>query len=161
MPEPMTLLRLLNLLFFGPKVTAPKINFSSEGKRLKRDWRIVTLDAGSCQADNLEIQALSNAYYDFERFGFSFVTSPRHADILLVTGPVTSNMSNVVLATHTATPKPCLVVAVGDGACDGGIWKNSYAVVGPVEALIPVNLRIPGNPPSPTTILQALIGLCH
>lgn len=170
----MTLLRLLNLLFFGPKVTVPAPSlaaaedtaFEAVGEDLKnviqklyagRCLRIRTVDAGSSNAEELEIAALRNAYYDIERFGLSFVVSPRHADILLVTGPVTRNMERALKDTYAAAPQPCLVVAVGDGACTGGIWKDSYAVVGSVDKVIPVHLRIPGDPPTPTAILRGLL----
>ena len=170
----MTLLRLLNLLFFGPKVTAPQQNFmevkdvafEAVGQEVKtviqklyggRSLRIRAVDAGSSNAEEIELTALNNAYYDIERFGLSFVASPRHADILFVTGPVTRNLERALKTTYEAAPQPCLVVAIGDGACTGGIWKDSYAVVGPVEAVIPVHVRIPGDPPSPTTILRGVL----
>ncbi len=100
--------------------------------------------------------ALGNAYYDFERYGLSFVASPRHADVLMVTGPVVRNLERALRLTYEAAPQPCLVVALGDGACTGGIWRGSYAVVGAVDEVIPVHLRIPGDPPSPAEILQGL-----
>ena len=170
----MTLLRLLNLLFFGPKVTAPQKNFTevkdadfeAVGEELKgviqslyggRSLRIRAVDAGSTNAEEIELTALGNAYYDIDRFGLSFVASPRHADILFVTGPVTRNLERALRFTYEAAPQPCLVVAIGDGACTGGIWKDSYAVVGPVEAVIPVHVRIPGDPPSPTAILRGVL----
>ncbi len=121
-----------------------------------RSLRIRAVDAGSTNAEELELLALGNAYYDIERFGLSFVASPRHADILMVTGPVTRNLEHALLTTYEAAPQPCIVVAVGDGACDGGIWRDSYAVVGPVDAVIPVHIRIPGDPPSPEEILRGL-----
>jgi len=121
-----------------------------------RSLRIRAVDAGSTNAEELELTALGNAYYDIERFGLSFVASPRHADILMVTGPVTRNLEHALLTTYEAAPQPCIVVAVGDGACNGGIWRGSYAVVGPVDAVIPVHIRIPGDPPSPEEILRGL-----
>lgn len=121
-----------------------------------RSLRIRAVDAGSTNAEEIELTALGNAYYDIERFGLSFVASPRHADMLFVTGPVTRNLEQALKATYEAAPHPCLVVAVGDGACTGGMWKGSYAVVGAVEKVIPVHLKIPGDPPSPTDILKAL-----
>jgi Ni,Fe-hydrogenase III small subunit len=125
-----------------------------------RSLRIRAVDAGSCNAEELELMALTNAYYDIERFGLSFVASPRHADMLMVTGPVTRNLEQALRATYEAAPQPCIVVAVGDGACDGGIWRDSYAVVGPVDAVIPVHIRIPGDPPTPEQILRGLaVGL--
>ena len=121
-----------------------------------RSLRIRAVDAGSTNAEELELLALTNAYYDIERFGLSFVASPRHADVLMVTGPVTRNLERALRTTYEAAPQPCLVVAVGDGACDGGIWRDSYAVAGPVEAVIPVHIKIPGDPPSPEEILRGL-----
>ncbi|HBR78881.1 MAG TPA: hypothetical protein DEA46_00435, partial [Candidatus Moranbacteria bacterium] len=102
-----------------------------------RSLRIRAVDAGSTNAEEIELTALNNAYYDIDRFGLSFVASPRHADILFVTGPVTRNLEQALKTTYEATPKPCIVVAIGDGACTGGIWKDSYAVVGAVDKVIP------------------------
>jgi Ni,Fe-hydrogenase III small subunit len=121
-----------------------------------RSLRIRAVDAGSTNAEELELLALGNAYYDIERFGLSFVASPRHADILMVTGPVVRNLERALRSTYEAAPHPCVVVAVGDGACTGGIWRGSYAVVGAVDEVIPVHIRIPGDPPSPAAILQGL-----
>jgi Ni,Fe-hydrogenase III small subunit len=121
-----------------------------------RSLRIRAVDAGSTNAEELELLALGNAYYDIERFGLSFVASPRHADLLMVTGPVVRNLERALRTTYEAAPHPCIVVAVGDGACTGGIWRGSYAVVGPVDQVIPVHIRIPGDPPSPAEILQGL-----
>jgi Ni,Fe-hydrogenase III small subunit len=122
-----------------------------------RSLRIRAVDGGSTNAEEIELTALGNAYYDIERFGLSFVASPRHADMLFVTGPVTRNLERAVRTTYEAAPQPCIVVAVGDGACTGGIWKDSYAVVGPVESVIPVHIRIPGDPPSPAQILSGIL----
>src|SRR3989338_1022536 len=116
------------------------------------------VDAGSDNACEQELVALSNAFYDIERFGIHFVASPRHADMLLVTGPVTRNMAEAVKRAYEATPGPKIVVAVGDDAIDGGIYKNSYAVLNGVNNVIPVNYQIPGDPPSPKAIL---VGLLH
>lgn len=127
--------------------------------RLGRSLSIREVDAGSCNGCELEIHALGNAYYDLERFGLRFVASPRHADVLLVTGPVTKNMKEALERTYNATPDPKWVVALGDCAIDGGCFAGSYAVVGPVSAVIPVDLSIPGCPPSPTVILQGLVAL--
>jgi len=121
-----------------------------------RSLRIRAVDAGSTNAEEIELTALGNAYYDIERFGLSFVASPRHADILMVTGPVVRNLAGALRATYDAAPRPCIVVAVGDGACTGGIWKGSYAVVGAVDDVIPVHIRIPGDPPSPAEIIRGL-----
>src|SRR5246127_1145241 len=118
-------------------------------RRLGRSLSIREVDAGSCNGCELEIHALGNAYYDLERFGLRFVASPRHADVLLVTGPVTKNMRMALERTHAATPDPKWVVAVGDCARNGGIFAGSYAVVGGVESVVPVALHIRGCPPSP------------
>jgi Ni,Fe-hydrogenase III small subunit len=115
------------------------------------------VDAGSDNAIEQELTALSNAYYDAERFGVHFVASPRHADMLIVTGPVSRNMQQAVVRSYEATPDPKIVVAVGDEAIDGGIFKDSYAIVGGVDKVIPVDYGIKGNPPSPLTILRALL----
>ncbi|WP_050421589.1 NADH-quinone oxidoreductase subunit B family protein [Bradyrhizobium tropiciagri] len=128
-------------------------------RRLGRSLSIREVDAGSCNGCELEIHALSNPYYDVERFGIRFVASPRHADVLLVTGPVTRNMREALERTYNATPDPKWVVAAGDCARDGGCFAGSYAVVGGVSAIIPVDLHIPGCPPPPMTILRGLLGL--
>ena len=128
-------------------------------RRLGRSLSIREVDAGSCNGCELEIHALQNAFYDLERFGLRFVASPRHADVLLVTGPVTKNMREALERTYNATPDPKWVVAVGDCAADGGIFAGSYAVVGGVSNVIPVDLHIRGCPPSPTEILKGLIAL--
>src|SRR5579885_2716377 len=117
---------------------------------LGRSLSIRQVDAGSCNGCELEIHALSNAFYDLERFGLRFVASPRHADVLLVTGPVTKNMREALLRAYEATPSPKWVVAAGGCACDGGYFAASYACIGGVEKAIPVDLRIPGCPPTPT-----------
>lgn len=128
-------------------------------QRLGRSLAIREIDAGSCNGCELEINALNNAFYDLERFGLHFVASPRHADILLITGPVTKNMREALERTYRATPDPKWVVAVGDCAGDGGLFAGSYAVVGGVSAVVPVDLHIRGCPPSPTQILQGLLAL--
>jgi Ni,Fe-hydrogenase III small subunit len=128
-------------------------------RRLGRSLSIREIDAGSCNGCELEIHALNNAYYDVERFGIRFVASPRHADVLMVTGPVTKNMREALKRTHDATPDPKWVVALGDCARDGGCFAGSYAVVGGVSQVVPVDLHIPGCPPPPTAILQALLSL--
>ncbi len=128
-------------------------------RRLGRSLSIREVDAGSCNGCELEIHALNNAYYDVERFGIRFVASPRHADVLLVTGPVTKNMRAALERTYHATPNPKWVVAVGDCARDGGCFAGSYAVVGGVGAVVPVDLHIPGCPPTPTAMLQGLLAL--
>ena len=128
-------------------------------RKLGRSLSIREVDAGSCNGCELEIHALGNIYYDLERFGLRFVASPRHADVLLVTGSVTRNMQEALERTYRATPDPKWVVAVGDCGCDGGVFAGSYACVGGVSAVIPVDLHIRGCPPSPTALLQGLIAL--
>ena len=128
-------------------------------QRLGRSLSIRQVDAGSCNGCELEIHALHNAFYDLERFGFRFVASPRHADVLLVTGPVTANMREALERTYRATPGPKWVVAVGDCALDGGIFADSYACIGGVSAVIPVDLHIRGCPPCPTALLAGLLAL--
>ena len=128
-------------------------------QRLGRSLAIRQVDAGSCNGCELEIHALNNAFYDLERFGFHFVASPRHADVLLVTGPVTANMREALERTYAATPNPKWVVAVGDCGRDGGVFAGSYACVGGVAAVIPVDLHIPGCPPSPQQLLEGLLAL--
>ena len=127
--------------------------------RLGRTLFIREVDAGSCNGCELEIHALNNIVYDLERFGMRFVASPRHADVLLVTGPVTTNMREALERTYQATPAPKWVVAVGDCARDGGIFAGSYARVGGVSAVLPVDLHIRGCPPSPIALLKGLLGL--
>jgi Ni,Fe-hydrogenase III small subunit len=127
--------------------------------RLGRSLSIRHVDAGSCNGCELELHALGNPYYDLERFGLKFVASPRHADVLLVTGPVTQNMLEALQRTWRATPDPKWVVAAGDCACTGGLFAGSYACVGPVENAIPVDLRIRGCPPAPVQLLEGLLAL--
>jgi Ni,Fe-hydrogenase III small subunit len=127
--------------------------------RLGRSLSIRQVDAGSCNGCELEIQALSSPFYDLERFGLRFVASPRHADVLLVTGPVTTNMREALERTYAATPDPKWVVAVGACARDGGLFADSYAVVGGVSAVVPVDLYIAGCPPSPLELLRGLLAL--
>jgi Ni,Fe-hydrogenase III small subunit len=128
-------------------------------ERLGRTLSIREVDAGSCNGCELEINALNNVVYDLERFGLRFVASPRHADVLLVTGPVTTNMREALARTYKATPDPKWVVAVGDCARDGGVFSGSYACVGGVSEVIPVDLHVRGCPPSPTELLQGLLAL--
>ena len=128
-------------------------------RRLGRSLAIREVDAGSCNGCELEIHALNNAFYDLERFGIRFVASPRHADVLLVTGPVTKNMRQALERTYAATPDPKWVVAVGDCAVDGGLFAGSYAVVGGVAAVVPVDLHIRGCPPTPLQLLRGLLAL--
>jgi Ni,Fe-hydrogenase III small subunit len=127
--------------------------------RLGHSLAIRHVDAGSCNGCELEIHALNNPFYDIERFGFRFVASPRHADVLLVTGPVTHNMREALERTYAATPDPKWVVASGDCAAGGGCFRGSYAIVGGVSAVLPVHLHIPGCPPSPRALLEGLLAL--
>jgi Ni,Fe-hydrogenase III small subunit len=129
------------------------------GKLFGRSIAIREVDAGSCNGCELEINALNNPVYDVERFGIKFVASPRHADVLLVTGPVTRNMKVALERTHAATPDPKWVVAVGDCGCGCGVFEGSYAVIGAVDKVIPVDLHIPGCPPRPIALLEGLVAL--
>jgi len=124
-----------------------------------RSLAIREVDAGSCNRCELEIHALNNPVYDVERFGIRFVASPRHADVLLVTGPVTRNMKVALERTYAATPDPKWVVAVGDCGCGCGVFEGTYAVIGAVDKVIPVDLHIRGCPPNPTALLEGLIAL--
>jgi Ni,Fe-hydrogenase III small subunit len=128
-------------------------------RRLGRSLSIREVDAGSCNGCELEIHALNNAFYDLERYGLRFVASPRHADVLLVTGPVTRNMREALERTHRATPDPKWVVAAGDCAAGCGVFAGSAACVGAVANVVPVDLTIPGCPPTPTQLLQGLLSL--
>ena len=128
-------------------------------RRLGRSLSIRAVDAGSCNGCELEIHALNNAYYDLERFGLRFVASPRHADVLLVTGPVTKNMREALERTYAATPAPKWVVAAGDCARDGGVFARSAAVDGGVGNVVPVDLHIRGCPPPPIELLKGLLAL--
>jgi len=124
---------------------------------LQRALNVRQLDPGSCNGCEAEITALTNPYYDLERFGIHFVASPKHADMLLVTGPVTRNMADAVKATYEAVPAPKLVVAVGACGCSGGIFAGSHAIVGAVDAVIPVDAYIPGCPPTPAMLITGII----
>ncbi len=162
---------LFESLTHGPLTeTAPRIQDSelaelaaaldrTARRRLGRSLAIRQVDAGSCNGCELEIHALNNAFYDLERFGLRFVASPRHADVLLVTGPVTKNMREALERTYRATPDPKWVVAVGDCARDGGVFSGSYAVIGGVAQVVPVDLHIGGCPPTPNQLLQGLLAL--
>ena len=127
--------------------------------RLGRSLSIRHVDAGSCNGCELEIHALSNAFYDLERFGLHFVASPRHADVLMVTGPVTKNMREALLRTYDAMPDPKWVVAIGTCSADEGVFAGSYAVAGSVKDVLPVDLHIRGCPPSPKELLKGLLAL--
>jgi Ni,Fe-hydrogenase III small subunit len=126
-------------------------------KRFGRSLHIREVDPGSCNGCELEIGGLNSPYYDLERFGLQFVASPRHADCLLVTGPVTRNMADPLKRTYDATPAPKIVIAVGDCAKDCGIFAGGYGVVGPVSAVIPVDVVVPGCPPHPRAILAGIL----
>src|SRR5512132_1502693 len=126
-------------------------------RTLGRALTIRHVDAGSCNACELEAHALMNPYYNIEGLGIRFVASPRHADALLVTAPVTKHMAIALRRTYDATPEPKLVVAVGDCGCTGGVFGESYATVGRVANVIPVDVEIPGCPPTPTALLQGIL----
>jgi len=115
------------------------------------------VDAGSCNGCELEIHALNSPYYNLERLGIKFVASPRHADLLLVTGPVSRNMETALKRTWEATPDPKLVVAIGDCGCSGGVFGESYASCGRVSNVIPVDVAVPGCPPSPVALMQGIL----
>ena len=125
----------------------------------KSSLTIRAVDTGSCNACEMELNALTNPVYDSERFGVHIAASPRHADALVVTGPVTVNMEHPLKDVYEQTPHPKLVIALGDCAIDCGMFKGSYAVTGPVERHIPVDVRIPGCPPRPAEILEALANI--
>jgi Ni,Fe-hydrogenase III small subunit len=124
---------------------------------LGRALCIRQVDAGSCNGCELEIHALNNPIYNIEGLGIRFVASPRHADLLLVTGPVSWHMAAALRRTYDAVPDPKLVVAVGDCGCNGGIFGASYATAGPVSSIIPVDVAVPGCPPRPERLLQAIL----
>jgi len=128
-------------------------------RKLGRSLAIRAVDAGSCNGCELEIHALNNVFYDVERYGLRFVASPRHADVLLVTGPVTTNMQAALLRTYQAVPEPKWVVAVGECGFDAGVFAGSYACVGGVGAVIPVDLHVRGCPPTPLALLSGLLAL--
>src|SRR5574340_1549518 len=128
---------------------------------LGRALAIRVVDAGSCNGCELEIHALNNPYYNLEGRGIKFVASPRHADMLLVTGPVTKNMENALRIAYDCTPDPKLVVAVGDCGCTGGIFGESYASCGKVANVIPVDVTVPGCPPPPLAIMQGILTAIH
>ena len=157
--------------FFGKKVTEAfqfrDEEFEAIGVQLKegidrafgKSLAIRELDAGSDNSVEIELNNLSTPYYDVERFGISFVASPRHADVLIVTGAITLNLETAAKKTYDAMPAPKFVVAVGDDACGIGILNDSYAVLGGADKIFNVDLKIPGNPPSPKEILRGLLAL--
>ena len=124
---------------------------------LGRALAIRHVDAGSCNGCELEIHGVNNPYYNIEGLGIKFVASPRHADMLLVTGPVSKNMEEALRRTHAAVPEPKLVVAIGDCGCTGGVFGESYASCGRVSNVIPVDVAVPGCPPSPGQIIQGIL----
>src|SRR6478752_9237811 len=126
-------------------------------RTLGRALTIRQVDAGSCNGCELEINALGNPYYNIEGLGIKFVASPRHADMLLVTGPVSRNMETALRRTYDAVPEPKLVVAIGDCGCTGGIFGESYASCGRVSNVIPVDVAVPGCPPTPLAIMQGIL----
>lgn len=126
-------------------------------KHFGRALTIRHVDAGSCNGCELEIHTLNGPYYNLERLGIKLVASPRHADMLLVTGPVSRNMELALKRTYDATPDPKLVVAIGDCGCDGGIFGESYASCGRVSNVIPVDVAVPGCPPTPTALMQGIL----
>lgn len=152
-------------------VTEPAPRTEGEGvERIHRDildilgqaLTIRVVDAGSCNGCELEINALGNPYYNIEGLGIKFVASPRHADMLLVTGPVSRHMEEALRRTYDATPEPKLVVALGDCGCTGGIFgEESYATCGRVANVIPVDVTIPGCPPPPLEILRGILSAVH
>lgn len=131
----------------------------SISKIFGKSLAIRVVDTGSDNSTEIEIVNLTTPYYDVERFGLTFVASPRHADVLLVTGAVTHNMEIALRKTYDATPSPKFVIAVGDDACGIGIFNNTYAVNGSVERIIPVDIKIPGNPPTPLEIIEGFFQL--
>ena len=126
-------------------------------KHFGRALAIRHVDAGSCNGCELEIHAMNGPHYNLERLGIKFVASPRHADLLLVTGPVSRHMESALLRTWEATPDPKLVVAIGDCGCTGGIFGENYASCGRVSNVIPVDVAVPGCPPTPTAIMQGIL----
>ena len=128
-------------------------------KRFGKSLHLRQVDTGSCGACESEIISANNPIYDLQRFGINFVASPRHADALLVTGPVSKNMLVALKKTYAAIPEPKFVITLGDCALNGGIFKDSYYVEGAVRNILPVVLHIPGCPPNPLTIIQALLAL--
>jgi Ni,Fe-hydrogenase III small subunit len=126
-------------------------------RRFQRSLTVRQVDAGSCNGCELEIHAMNNVFYNCERFGIHFTASPRFADLLLVTGPVSHNMEIALRRTYQATPSPKIVVAVGDCGCTGGVFGESYASLGGIARVIPVDAVIPGCPPSPAALLQGIL----
>lgn len=159
------IIRIPNNLTSEEAILSSDVSISEVGKKLQNkiskvfggSLAIRQVDAGSDNACENELTALSNGYYDVSRFGINFVASPRHADMLMVTGPVSRNMVDALKSAYEATPTPKIIVAVGDDAIDGGIFKDSYAIAGGVDSVIPVDYAIAGDPPTPLQILHALL----
>jgi Ni,Fe-hydrogenase III small subunit len=163
--------KLFYKIFSTPKTVISRKAFASDedivviGKKIEEKVKklfrgslaIREVDAGSTNSCEQELVALGNAYYDVDRFGVHFVASPRHADMLMVTGAVSRNMREALVKTYNATPEPKIVVAIGDDAINGGIFKGSYAALDGVKNVIPVDYEIPGDPPSPKTIICHLL----
>ena len=163
-------MNLLSFLLKKPEdvqAYTPGPAFESAGHSLRQEIdrvfghsiAIREVDCGSDNAAEIELANLSAPHYDVERFGITFVASPRHADILAVTGVVTHGMKEALLKTYEATPEPKFVIAVGDDACTGGMYAGTYAALGAVDAVLPVDLKIPGNPPTPVAIMEGMLGL--
>ena len=148
-----------------PPITDPEIEKigvqldETVRRRFQRSLAIRQVDAGSCNGCELEIHAINNAFYNCERFGIHFTASPRFADLLLVTGPVSHNMEIALRRTYAATPPPKIVVAVGDCGCNGGVFGESYASLGGIDKVIPVDAVIRGCPPTPLALLQGLLAV--
>lgn len=168
------MMRILNRIYRtgtlteqGPDLHDPEIEALGRELKTRIDARfdgslaIREVDAGSCNACELEIHAVNGPYYDIERFGVHFVASPRHADVLLVTGPVSRHMETALQRTWRATPAPRFVIACGDCACNGGEFGVSYASCGAVENVIPVDLKLPGCPPSPPELMHGILALIN
>lgn len=164
------MIRILRQIFRTGIVTEPLPPADEEeirqtGKRLeeaiikhfRRSLTIRQVDAGSCNGCELEIHAINNSFYNCERFGVHFTASPRFADMLLVTGPVSRNMEIALRRTYNATPTPKLVVAAGDCGCNGGIFGESYASLGGIDKVIPVDVYVPGCPPTPLALLNGIL----
>lgn len=172
--ETFCMYRLLRKIIKTPQQVIPEqellgLDYQALGEKMQESVKnifggslaIREVAAGSSNAEEQELTALGNVYYDIERFGIHFVASPRHADMLFVTGPVSRNMAEGLRRTYDAMPTPRFVVAVGDGAIDGGIYRDSYAVHNSVEEIIPVDFKIPGDPPSPKVVLASLLKIFH
>ncbi|MGB9124525.1 MAG: NADH-quinone oxidoreductase subunit NuoB [Nitrosotalea sp.] len=151
--------------YSSPQEQLSEKSYEQMGKELKekitklfgRSLAIRQVDAGSCNGCEIEITALNNPIYDIDRFGIHFVSSPRHADVLLVTGPASRNMEIALLRTYEATPSPKIVIAVGACACSGGIFGDTYATTGGIDKIVPVDVYIPGCPPRPEVLIQGLL----